>query len=161
MSAPAQAIGTARALGDDVVLEALPGSADLADVREALDRLQPVELALGDVRAALGVVAEHAAVNPYAALTSRHQAITRIKGVTRKVTFFVAHNLAVQVTDLAHSLLVAVAATADRIELLEAENVRLRAELDELRRRVEGLGAARSERPGPPARSAGPRRPQA
>ena len=127
----------ARALGRDVVLDLLPSSVDLEDVRQALERLQPVELALGDVRSALGVVAEHATINPYAALTSRHPAITRLKRVTRKLTFFVAHNLAVQVTDLAHSLLVAVAATADRIELVEAENVRLRAELDDVRRRLD------------------------
>ena len=133
MPAPSQATTVAQALGDEVVLEALPGSPDLADVVAALERLAPVELAPGDVRSALGVVAEHAAINPYADLTSRHPAITRMKLVTRKLTFFVAHNLAVQVTELAHALLVAGAATADRLELLEAENACLRRELDELR----------------------------
>ncbi len=133
MPVPTPAV--ARALGEDVVLEPLPGAPDLTDVRDALERLAPVELAPGDVRAALAVVAEHATLNPYAAVTSRHPAIARLKLVTRKLTFFVAHNLAVQVTDLAHALLVAGAATADRLELLEEENARLRHDLDELRRR--------------------------
>ncbi len=137
MPFPPLPIGVARALGQDVVLEPLPGAPDLADVRDALERLAPVELAPGDVRSALGVVAEHATLNPYAALTSRHPAITRLKLVTRKLTFFVAHNLAVQVTELAHALLVAGAATADRLELLEVENTRLRQELDELRARLD------------------------
>jgi len=135
--APTQTIGAARALGQDVPLEALSGTADLTDIREALSRFLPVELAPGDVRAALGVVAEHATVNPYAALTSRHPAIALLKRATRKLTFFVAHDLAVQVTDLAHALIVAGAASADRLELLEAENARLRQELDELRRRLD------------------------
>lgn len=135
MPAPTSAVGVARALGEHIALEVPPGSADLADVRDALARLAPIELAPGDVRAALGLVAEHATLNPYAALTSRHPAITRLKLVTRKLTFFVAHNIAVQVTDLAHALLVAGAATADRLELLEGENARIRQELDELRRR--------------------------
>ncbi len=137
MPFPPSPIGVARALGQDVVLEPLPGAPDLADVRDALERLAPVELAPGDVRSALGVVAEHATLNPYAALTSRHPTITRLKLVTRKLTFFVAHNLAVQVTELAHALLVAGAATADRLELLEVENARLRQELDELRARLD------------------------
>ncbi len=133
MPVPTSAI--ARALGEDLVLEPLAGEADLTDVRDALERLAPVDLAPGDVRAALAVVAEHATLNPYAAVTSRHPAIARLKLVTCKLTFFVAHSLAVQVTDLAHALLVAGAATADRLELLEEENARLRHDLDELRRR--------------------------
>jgi len=133
--APTSAPVIARALGEDVVLEVSASANDLADVRNALERLAPVELAPGDVRAALAVVAEHATLNPYAALTSRHPAIARLKLITRKLTFFVAHSLAVQVTDLAHALLVAGAATADRLELLEEENARLRHDLDELRRR--------------------------
>ena len=137
MPAPSPVEGVARALGRDVVLEPLPGDADLADVRAAMDRLRPVELALGDVRAALRVVDEHASISPHASLASRHPAIVRAKRVTRKLTFFVAHNLAVQVTDLAHALMVAVGATADRLELVEAENAQLRREVDELRRRLD------------------------
>ena len=133
MPVPTSAV--VRALGEDLVLEPLPGAPDLAEVRDALERLAPVELAPGDVRAALALVAEHATLSPYAALTSRHPAIARLKLVTRKLTFFVAHSLAVQVTDLAHALLVAGAATADRLELLEEENARLRHDLDELRQR--------------------------
>jgi len=129
-------IAVARALGEDVLLEPLPGAPDLAFIRAALDRLRPIELAPGDVRAAFGVVAKHAALNPYAPLTSRHPTIAGLKRVTRRLTFFVAHNLAVQVTDLAHSLLVAGGATAERLELLEAESARLRHELDEVQRRL-------------------------
>jgi len=136
---PAPTSAVAHALGQDIVLEPLPGAPDLADVRDALERLAPVELARGDVRAALAVVAEHATLNPYAAVTSRHPAITRLKLATRKLTFFVAHSLAVQVTELAHALLVAGAATADRLELLEEENARLRHDLDRLR---QGQGTA-------------------
>jgi len=127
----------ARALGEEALFEDYPEGPDLTDIRAAVERLAPIELAPGDVRSALGLVAEHATINPYAALTSRHPAITRLKLVTRKLTFFVAHSIAVQVTELAHALLVAGAATADRIDLLEMESNQVRRELDELRRRLD------------------------
>ena len=126
----------ARALGDEVVLEPLPGSPDLADVRHALDRLAPVEVAPGDVRAALGLVLKHATLNPHASVASRHPAIAGLKRVVRKLTFFVAHDLSVQVSGLAHALIMAGSATADRLELLEAENVRLHQEIEDLQRRL-------------------------
>lgn len=135
MPAHVQATAVAHALGEEVVLEVLPGPLDLADVRQALERLAPVEVAPGDVRTALGAVIAHATLNPYASVASRHPVITRMKLVVRKLTFFVAHDLAVQVTNLAHSLLVAGSATADRLELLEAENARLRQQIEELQGR--------------------------
>ena len=136
MPAPTQATAVARALGEAVVLEALPGSPDLADVRRALDRLAPIEVTPGDVRTALGMALKHATLNPHASVASRHPVITRLKLVVRKLTFFVAHDIAVQVTDLAHALLVAGSATADRLELLEAENARLRQAVEELQGRL-------------------------
>ncbi|MEJ7764178.1 MAG: hypothetical protein WKF86_01665 [Acidimicrobiales bacterium] len=135
MPAPLQAAAVARALGEELVLEVLPGSPDLADVREALDRMAPVEIGPGDVRTALGGVITHATLNPYASVASRHPVISRLKLVVRKLTFFVAHDLTVQVSNLAHSLLVAGSATADRLELLEAENAHLRQEIQALQRR--------------------------
>lgn len=137
MPAPTSAPVIARALGEDVVLELGADADDLADVRSAVERLAPVELAPGDVRSALGAATAYATLTPDADLASRHPAISQMKLVVRKLTFFVAHSLAVQVTDLAHALLVAGAATADRLELMEAENARLRQDLDALRRRVD------------------------
>lgn len=135
MPAPTSATAVARALGEDVALDPVAGAVDLADVREALDRLAPVEVGPGDVRTALGVVLKHATIDPYASVASRHPLIARLKLVVRKLTFFVAHDLAVQVTELAHTLLVAGSATADRLELLEAENARLRQQIEELQGR--------------------------
>ena len=136
MPAPPQATAVARALGEEVVLEDLPGSPDLTDVREALARMAPVEVDPGDVRSALGAALKHATLNPYASVASRHPVIARLKLVVRKLTFFVAHDIAVQVTNLGHALLMAGSATADRLELLEGENVRLRQEVEDLQRRL-------------------------
>ena len=137
MPEPTWIASGASALGEAILLDVPSGSPDLVDVRASLGEFLPVDLTPGDVRSALAMVARHATLNPYADLTSRHPAITRLKGATRKLTFFVAHNIAVQVTDLAHTLLVAGSATADRLELVEAENARLNKMVEALQRRLD------------------------
>jgi hypothetical protein len=128
---------TARALGSELHLEVPPDSDALEEARAGAARFEPRELRSDDIRSAIELIAEHATINPYAEVRSRHPALARVKGLVRKATFFVAHDLAVQVTDLAHAVVVTTSATAERIESLEAENRDLRARLE----RLEGTGA--------------------
>ena len=112
-------------------------------IRLAAQRLAAVETRPDDVRAAVALVEEHAAVDPRAPIDTTNRAAAVAKRVVRKATLFAAHHLALQTSELGQATVRLGTAAASRIEQLEAELTGLRAEVADLRSEVQRLEASR------------------
>jgi hypothetical protein len=110
------------------------GASSPQRARAAAARLAPVELAPGDLRGALSIVAEHAEIDANVPVAATRREVTFVKRFLRKLLGWYVRWLANQVTLLGRALVRFGTATAERFDAVERD-------VDDLSARVAALEA--------------------
>ncbi|HVM02842.1 MAG TPA: hypothetical protein VM263_09255 [Acidimicrobiales bacterium] len=127
-------------------LSASPGfpAAEVERIRRAAGRLDAVDVAPGDVDAALALVERRSAVAVVVPGGSRRSVRGLARWAAARVGAWHAHQAARHLSLLGQATVVLGTAARERIEALEATVARQQAELDQLRAGVESTGGGPS-----------------